>query len=193
MDLNFAADGDLKELIAEEAWETIENFCQGQKEWDKPFKAITKQELASLRAQANEFFGNRNVWFEMPREIPSVDELEPQLLPNFPPLYVNLGDKRGTDSPINPYSLDSFRMKVIDALTIHTPPLPHVASFHPKDVYSYYHRGLGDPKKHYEFKPGLLRQRGSLGVDFSNLEVIFDEEKPGISLEFHVDNSRMTI
>nr|GEU44194.1 putative reverse transcriptase domain-containing protein [Tanacetum cinerariifolium] len=30
------------------------------------------------------------------REIPSVDELEPQLLPKFSPLDVNLGDKRGT-------------------------------------------------------------------------------------------------
>ncbi|GJR30407.1 hypothetical protein Tco_1106639 [Tanacetum coccineum] len=47
------------------------------------------------------------------REIPSVDELEPQLLPKFSPLDVNLGDKRGTDPPINPYSLGSFRMKVI--------------------------------------------------------------------------------
>ncbi|GJV67996.1 hypothetical protein Tco_1483505 [Tanacetum coccineum] len=44
---------------------------------------------------------------------PSVDELEPQLVPNFPPLDVNLGDKRGTNPPINPYSLGSFRMKVI--------------------------------------------------------------------------------
>ncbi|GJZ49402.1 hypothetical protein Tco_0603592 [Tanacetum coccineum] len=37
------------------------------------------------------------------RENPSVDEPEPQLLPNFSPLDVNLGDKRGTDTPINPY------------------------------------------------------------------------------------------
>ncbi|GJU17093.1 hypothetical protein Tco_1145059 [Tanacetum coccineum] len=54
-------------LSAEEAWETIENLPQGQKEWDKPFKAIIEQELASLRAQANELFGNEKVWFEMPR------------------------------------------------------------------------------------------------------------------------------
>ncbi|GKD96573.1 hypothetical protein Tco_1380470 [Tanacetum coccineum] len=47
------------------------------------------------------------------REIPSVDELELQLLPNFSPLDVTLGDKRGTDPPINPYSLGSFKMKVI--------------------------------------------------------------------------------
>nr|GEY65735.1 ribonuclease H-like domain-containing protein [Tanacetum cinerariifolium] len=61
---------------------------------------------------------------------PSVDELEPELLPNFLPLDVNLGDKRGTDPPINPYSPISFRMKVVKPLTIHTPPSPHVAYFY---------------------------------------------------------------
>ncbi|GKB61192.1 hypothetical protein Tco_0917378, partial [Tanacetum coccineum] len=45
------------------------------------------------------------------KEIPSVDEPEPQLLPNFSSLDVNLGDKRGTDPPINPYSPGSYRMK----------------------------------------------------------------------------------
>ncbi|GJT52447.1 hypothetical protein Tco_0978604 [Tanacetum coccineum] len=47
------------------------------------------------------------------REIPSVDEPEPQLLPNFSPLDVNIGDKRGTNPPINPYSPVNIRMKVI--------------------------------------------------------------------------------
>ncbi|GJV01461.1 zinc finger, CCHC-type containing protein [Tanacetum coccineum] len=67
MDLDFAADGDLKELSSEEAWETIDRFAQVQKEWDKPFKAITEQELAGLRAQTNELFGDEKTWFEMPR------------------------------------------------------------------------------------------------------------------------------
>ncbi|GKC81422.1 hypothetical protein Tco_1137139 [Tanacetum coccineum] len=67
MDLDFAADGDLKELSTEEAWETIDRFAQVQKEWDKPFKAITEQELAGLRAQTNELFGDEKTWFEMPR------------------------------------------------------------------------------------------------------------------------------
>ncbi|GJW14439.1 hypothetical protein Tco_0018572 [Tanacetum coccineum] len=44
---------------------------------------------------------------------PSVDEPEPHFPPNFSPLDVNLGDKRGTDPPINPYSPGSFRRKVI--------------------------------------------------------------------------------
>ncbi|GJV01460.1 hypothetical protein Tco_1335029 [Tanacetum coccineum] len=47
------------------------------------------------------------------REIPSVDEPGTQLLPNFSPSDVNLGDKRGTDPPIKPHSLDSFRMEVL--------------------------------------------------------------------------------
>nr|GEU89649.1 ribonuclease H-like domain-containing protein [Tanacetum cinerariifolium] len=172
----------------------------GQKELDKPFKAITEQELASLRAQANELFGNEKVWVEMPRyiardkvdnpspqstpqilpafeeyassvtypeevketlgilievepldhtkledlglntcshdlslssrEIHSVNEPEPQLLPIFSPLDVNLGDKRGPDPPINPYSPGSFRLKVVNQLTIHIQPSPHVAYYH---------------------------------------------------------------
>ncbi|GJX82164.1 hypothetical protein Tco_0331645 [Tanacetum coccineum] len=247
MDLNFAADGDLRELSAEEAWETIKDFAQGKKEWDKPFKAITEQELASLRAQENELFGNENVWFERPRciawdkidnlspqstpqvlpsfevytppmtypkkveetigilmevepldetqledlglntcnhdiplssrEVPSFDEPkpQPQPLPNYPSLDVSLGDERGPEPPIKPLSLDSFRMKVVDHLIIHTPPSPHVASYHPKDMYCYYHPCIDDPKKHYGFKPGLLGHSGSLGVNFSNLEMIEDD------------------
>ncbi|GJW58607.1 hypothetical protein Tco_0105338 [Tanacetum coccineum] len=51
--------------------------------------------------------------FPNSREFPSVDEPEPQLLPNLPFSDVNLEDKRGTDPPINPYSPGNFRMKVI--------------------------------------------------------------------------------
>ncbi|GJV87104.1 hypothetical protein Tco_1531042 [Tanacetum coccineum] len=76
------------------------------------------------------------------REILNVDEPEPQLLPNFSPLDVNLGDKRGNDPPINPYSPGSFRMKVVKPLNIHRPPSPHVAYFHQNDVYRYYHPHL---------------------------------------------------
>ncbi|GJY27471.1 hypothetical protein Tco_0403238, partial [Tanacetum coccineum] len=72
------------------------------------------------------------------KEFPSVDEPEPQRLPNFSPLDVNLGYKRGTDPPIHPYTPDSFRMKVVKPLTIQTPASSHVENSHPKDVYSYY-------------------------------------------------------
>ncbi|GJU49274.1 hypothetical protein Tco_1218829 [Tanacetum coccineum] len=65
MYLDFTADGNLRELSGEEAWEAIDSFAQGQKEWDKPFIAITKEELAILRAQIDELVGNKKVWVEM--------------------------------------------------------------------------------------------------------------------------------
>ncbi|GJU39441.1 zinc finger, CCHC-type containing protein [Tanacetum coccineum] len=85
--------------------------------------------------------------------------------------------QRGPEPPIKLHSSDSFRMKEVDSLTIHTPPSPHVASFHLKDLYCYYHPCLDDPKKHYGFKPGLLGYSGSLGVDFLNFEMIEDDQE----------------
>ncbi|GJS24179.1 hypothetical protein Tco_0452811 [Tanacetum coccineum] len=69
----------------------------------------------------------------------------------------------------------SSRIKVVETLTIYTPPSPHVASFHPKDLYCYYCPCIDDPKKHYGFKPGLLGHSRSLGVDFSKLGMIEDD------------------
>ncbi|GJT69391.1 reverse transcriptase domain-containing protein [Tanacetum coccineum] len=77
MDLDFTADGNLRELSGEEAWEAIDSFAQGQKEWDKPFIAITKEELAILRAQIDELVGNKKVWVEMPRCIAWDKEIDP--------------------------------------------------------------------------------------------------------------------
>nr|GEX50046.1 MAK10-like protein [Tanacetum cinerariifolium] len=104
------------------------------------------------------------------REIPNFDEPEPQPqpLPNYPSLDVSLGSEKGLKPPIKLHSLDSLRMKVVDNLTIHIPPSPHVAPFHLMDMYCYHHPCLGEPNKHYGFKPGLLGQGGSLGVDLSN-------------------------
>ncbi|GJZ12987.1 hypothetical protein Tco_0548217 [Tanacetum coccineum] len=75
--------------------------------------------------------------FPIYREFPSVDEPEPQPLSKLPFLDVNLGDKRGTDPPIIPFSPGSFRMKVVEPLIIHTPPSPHVAYLHQNGVYHY--------------------------------------------------------
>ena len=92
------------------------------------------------------------------REIPNFDEPEtqPQTLPSCPSLNVSLGDIKGPEPPIKPHSPDSFRMKVVDNLTIHTPPSPHVTSFRPKDISFYHHPCVDDLKKHYGFKSGLL-------------------------------------
>ncbi|GJX06742.1 hypothetical protein Tco_0194674 [Tanacetum coccineum] len=126
------------------------------------------------------------------REVPSFDELEPQPqpLPNCLSLDISLGEERSSEPPIKTHSPDSFRMKVIDPLTIHTPPSPHVASFHLKDMYCYYHPCIDNPKKYYGFKPSLLGQSGSLGVDFSNSEIIEDDFL-GVGLSLPIKTNRL--
>ncbi|GJT22807.1 hypothetical protein Tco_0892744 [Tanacetum coccineum] len=256
MDLDFAADGNLRELSGKEAWEAKENFAQGQKEWDNPPNIISKQEIENLKVHAKRLFGNENVWVEMHRNIawdkvgnlnpqstpqilplfeeytppvtypeeveetlgtpievepldetqledlgfntcnhdiplssredPSFDKPEPQPQPssNYPPLDASLRIERGFKPPIKPQSPDSFRMKVLDNLTIHTPPSSLVASFHLRDLYRYYRPCIDDPKKHYGFKLGLLGKSASLGKELS----LFDspnEVERGRILEAH--------
>ncbi|GKB24371.1 ribonuclease H-like domain-containing protein [Tanacetum coccineum] len=108
------------------------------------------------------------------REVPSFDGPEPQPLLNSPSLDVSLGNIICPKPPIKPHYLDSSRMKVVYYLTTQTPPLPHVANSHPKGVYSYCNLGIDDPKRHYGFKPGLLRKSIFLGVDISNWEMFDD-------------------
>ncbi|GKB44242.1 hypothetical protein Tco_0889184 [Tanacetum coccineum] len=120
------------------------------------------------------------------KEILSIDEPDPQPqpLPNCLSLDVSLEEERGPKPPIKPHSPDSFRMKKVDRLTINTPPLPHVASSHPKDTYCYFRLCIDDPKKHYGFKPGLLGKSASLGKELS----LFDrqnEVERGRILEAH--------
>ncbi|GJT83028.1 RNA-directed DNA polymerase, eukaryota [Tanacetum coccineum] len=232
--------GMIKGLSAEEAWETIKDYVQCDKQWKNPTSTITDQTIANLKAQ---FVGNEVVRVKIPKcmswldsydepignqdmmkdkvdnpclqstlqvlpssegytplvtyqkeveetlgtlmkvepldqtqledvglntcshdlflsfkEVPSFDEPNPQLqtLLNFPSLDVSQGEERGSKPPIKPHSPNSFRMKEVDILTIHTPPLPHVASFYPKDV--------------------------SQGFDFSNLEVTENNFLGGLSL-----------
>ncbi|GKD44210.1 hypothetical protein Tco_1268855, partial [Tanacetum coccineum] len=83
MDLDFAADENLKELSGEESWEDINDFSQGQKEWDNTPNIISEQELANLRAKAKRLFGKEKVWVEMHRYIAwdKVDNPSPQSTP----------------------------------------------------------------------------------------------------------------
>ncbi|GJV25835.1 hypothetical protein Tco_1378530 [Tanacetum coccineum] len=89
MDLDFEADGNLRELSGEEAWEAIENFAQGQKEWDNPPNIISEQKVANLKAQAKRLFGNEDVWVEMHRGISwdKVENLDPQSTPQVLPSF----------------------------------------------------------------------------------------------------------
>nr|GEY18226.1 hypothetical protein [Tanacetum cinerariifolium] len=85
------------------------------------------------------------------REVSSFDETkpQPQTLLNCPHLDISLGDKKGLEPPIKPYSLDSFRMKEVDHLTNHSLLSPHVESFHPKDMLYLMRRSLEVLRKFY--------------------------------------------
>nr|GEU74308.1 ribonuclease H-like domain-containing protein [Tanacetum cinerariifolium] len=87
--LDFALDENLRELSGKEAWEAIENFAQGQKEWDNLPNIIFEQEVANLKAHAKILFGNKNVWVEMRRFIAwdKVENLNPQSTPQVLPLF----------------------------------------------------------------------------------------------------------
>ncbi|GJS85933.1 hypothetical protein Tco_0752474 [Tanacetum coccineum] len=97
----------------------------------EPLNHIKLEDLGLNTSTRNLFLSSRG--------FPSVDEPEPQPLPNLPFLYINLGDKRGPEPLIKPHNPGSFRVKVVEPLTIHTLPSPHVAYFHLNGVYRYYH------------------------------------------------------
>ncbi|GJX37067.1 hypothetical protein Tco_0250370, partial [Tanacetum coccineum] len=179
--INLTAEGDLRKFSDIGAWYAIEDCAQYDKKYSNPTNAISDETIANPNAQV---VGDDMVRDKIPKcmswldaydePIGDLDMIEDKV-DNPSPQNASLGNERGPEPPIKPPSPDSFRMKEVDHLTIHTPPSPHLASFHLKDTYCYYHPCIDDPKKHYGFKPGLLGQSGSLGVDFSNMEMIEDD------------------
>ncbi|GJX80712.1 hypothetical protein Tco_0328861 [Tanacetum coccineum] len=109
-DTRSRANGNLRELSGKEAWEAIENFAQGQKEWDNPPNIISEQELANLKIQAKRLFGNEKVWVKMHGEeveetigIPM--ELEPLDETQLKDLGLNTCNH---DIPLNNREVSSF-------------------------------------------------------------------------------------
>ncbi|GJU79932.1 hypothetical protein Tco_1282297 [Tanacetum coccineum] len=51
IDINYAAGGNLRRLSAEEAWETIKDCAQCDKQWKNPTSTISDQTIANLKAQ----------------------------------------------------------------------------------------------------------------------------------------------
>ncbi|GJW89337.1 hypothetical protein Tco_0164677 [Tanacetum coccineum] len=50
-ELNYATGGNLMGLSVEEAWETIEDYAQCDKQWENPTSTIFDQTIADLKAQ----------------------------------------------------------------------------------------------------------------------------------------------
>ncbi|GJS58750.1 hypothetical protein Tco_0653534 [Tanacetum coccineum] len=109
-------DGNHRELSGEEVWETIENFAQGQKEWDNPPNITSEQEVANLKAQAKRLFGNDDVLVEMHRGIAwdkvgnSDPQSTPQVLPSFeeytPPVTFSEEVEKTLGTPIEMFDDD---------------------------------------------------------------------------------------
>ncbi|GJW20817.1 hypothetical protein Tco_0031439 [Tanacetum coccineum] len=190
--INLIAEGDLRKYSDIGAWYAIEDYAQYDKKCSNPtsveihrgiawdtvensYPQSTPQVLLSFEEYTSPvtFLKEVEETLGTPIEVEPLDKTQLEDLGLN--TYISLGDKRGLELPIKLHSPDNFRMKEVDHLTNHTPPSPHVASFHPKDTYCYYHPCIGDPKKHYGFKSGLLGKSVSLGVDISNWEMFDDD------------------
>ncbi|GKB68174.1 hypothetical protein Tco_0929586, partial [Tanacetum coccineum] len=95
-----------------------------------------------------------------------------------------LREESGSEPLIKPHSPDSFRMKVVDNLTIHTSSSPHVASFHLKDVYCYYRQCIDDPKIHYGFKPEQYNSLSDLEKEHTKSVYLRNEEDKRRGVEY---------
>nr|GEV39144.1 zinc finger, CCHC-type [Tanacetum cinerariifolium] len=190
MPIDYPTDERLRKLRLEVAWETIEDLARYEEEvWNDPviqeegslnyensnikqLLGVMECKVDTLMKESISITGRSESMFGMTSSImyhhPQNHHVKKNL--KFPSLEVDLGEYRDPKPPIKPPNPDSFRMKEVDHLTIHTPHLPHVASFHPKDTYCYYHPCIDDPKIHYGFKPGVV-------VLVFDLQVIFDEKK----------------
>ncbi|GKA44600.1 hypothetical protein Tco_0737324 [Tanacetum coccineum] len=71
MDLDYAAGGNLKGLNAEEAWETIEDCVQYDKQWNNPTSTISNQTIANFKAQ---LVGNEVVRGKIPKCMSWLDD-----------------------------------------------------------------------------------------------------------------------
>ncbi|GJU92490.1 hypothetical protein Tco_1304913 [Tanacetum coccineum] len=175
MDLDFAADGNLRELSVANLKAQAKRLIGNEDVWVKMHREVeetlgTPIEVEPLDETQLEDLGLNTCNHDIPlsnREVPSFDEPEPQPnpLPNCLSLDISLGEERDPEPPIKPHSPDSFRIKEVDSLTINTSPSPHVAPSHPKDTYCYYRPCIDDPKNtpHYGLT-GLLGKSASLGV-----------------------------
>ncbi|GJX19377.1 hypothetical protein Tco_0222054, partial [Tanacetum coccineum] len=130
-----SADGNLREFSGEEAWEAIENFTQGQKEWDNPPNIISEQEIENLKVHAKRLFGNENVWVEMHRNI-TWDKVEPLDETQIEDLGLNTYNH---DIPLSSREVPSF-----DQTNPQPQPLPNCP---PLDISLGDKRGLEPPIK----------------------------------------------
>ncbi|GJX23063.1 hypothetical protein Tco_0227508 [Tanacetum coccineum] len=93
--------GDLMELSAEEAWETIEDCAQCNKQWKTPTSTISDQSIANLKAK---LVGNEMVRVKIPRCMSWLGSTNAYDEP-----ISSLG--RGLNLPVKPKEVEKIRIK----------------------------------------------------------------------------------
>ncbi|GKA49434.1 hypothetical protein Tco_0742507 [Tanacetum coccineum] len=76
IDINYAAGGNLRGLSAEEAWETIMDCAQCDKQWKTPTSTISDQTIANLKDQ---LVGNEVVRVKIPSYVSWLDAYDEPL------------------------------------------------------------------------------------------------------------------
>ncbi|GJT49756.1 hypothetical protein Tco_0975913 [Tanacetum coccineum] len=172
IDIDYAAGGNLRRLSAEEAWETIEDCGQCDKQWKTPTSTISDQTIANLKTQLVE---NEVVRVKIPKCMAWLDD-EPIRDLN------TMEDKVDNPSPQStPQVLPSFE--------VYTSPVTHIKEVEetigiPMEVEPLDHMKLEDLSVDTSTHDLFLSSKGFPGVNepepqllpkFSPLDVIFDE------------------
>ncbi|GKA73190.1 hypothetical protein Tco_0779406 [Tanacetum coccineum] len=108
IDIDHAAGGNLRVLSAEEAWETIEDCAQCDKQWKNPTSTIPDQTIANLKTQLVE---NEVVRVKIPKCMAWLDD-EPIRDLN------TMEDKVDNPSP-------QSTLQVLPSFEVYTPPVTH--------------------------------------------------------------------
>ncbi|GJZ56857.1 hypothetical protein Tco_0612351 [Tanacetum coccineum] len=156
MAIDYAAGERLRKLRPEVAWEIIEDLAQYEEEkWIDPIfsekgspdyiNATLEQELESMKCQVGSLMRSEMLLDYKENKLECEDEdkveikmmgtgmdkesLEHNLYENDITLIICHNFSLTSNPLIKPKDLGSFRMKVVEPLTIHTPPSPYVATF----------------------------------------------------------------
>nr|GEV49129.1 hypothetical protein [Tanacetum cinerariifolium] len=151
-DINRAASGDLMELSVKEAWETIEDCVQCDKQWRNPTSTLSNQLIANLKAQ---LVRNEIVRVKIPRNYKPTKY--PQILPSFeehtpPATYLKEVEDLGTWSSKEVPSFDEPKPQ--------PQPLPNCPSL---DVSLREERGSELPIKPYSSNSFRIKSKEAFG------------------------------
>ncbi|GJY54782.1 hypothetical protein Tco_0446446 [Tanacetum coccineum] len=144
IDINHAAGGNLKGLSAEEAWETIKDCAQCDKQWKNPTSTISDQTITNLK---DHLVGNEVVRVKIPKCMSWLDAYDEPI-----------GDLDMMEDKVDNPSPQSTP-QVLPSFEVYTPPMTY-----PKEV----KETLGTP---IEVEPLEETQLEDLGLNTCNYDI----------------------